>query len=160
MLERIPLAVQFSLWEYPGMENLSGAAFYERLMEALRDAQLDLTQTQIAGIAGVQQPAVSKWKSDESFPEYENALRLAQRACVSVSWLWLGLGNKKNGGDMDDQTIALLEAWHRMPEAARKELLEYIRFRAATSPDNQPTPPPVDSAHSLIASGIYFSFGS
>jgi transcriptional regulator with XRE-family HTH domain len=147
MLNGIPLAVQFSLWEYPGMHNLSGAAFYERLMEALADAGLPQTQTQIADMAGVQQPAVSKWKSDESFPEYEPALRLAQRACVSVSWLWLGLGNKKNGGDMDDQTIALLDAWHRMPETARQELLEYIRFRAASAQDSPPPPPPANPAH-------------
>ena len=141
------MAGRFPLWEYRSMHNLSGAAFYARLMESLTDAGLPTTQVQIADMAGVQQPAVSKWKSDESFPEYEAALRLAQRARVSVSWLWLGLGNKKNGGDMDDQTVALLDAWHRMPEAARKELLEYIRFRAAASSDApQPDPPP-EPAH-------------
>jgi transcriptional regulator with XRE-family HTH domain len=129
MMNAILMAPPLSLWEYRGMD-LSGAAFYKRLMEAFTDLGEEPTQTQLAEWAGLQQPAVSKWKSDASFPDYENARRLALRARVSIAWLWLGLGNKNNGGDMDDQTNELLEAWHRMPEQARREMLEYIRYRA------------------------------
>lgn len=143
------IAVPFSLWEYPRMTTRStGAEFYERLLEALKDAELPTTQTSIADFLDIHQSAVAKWKSSESFPTYENARRLAQRASVSLTWLWLGIGNKKNGGSMDDQTVQLLDAWHQMPEVARAELLEYIRFRAAherdRSRDTDPTP---DSTH-------------
>jgi transcriptional regulator with XRE-family HTH domain len=120
------------------MSAPTGAEFFARLLEALTDAGLPTTQTEIGAMCGVNQSAVAKWKSSESFPTYENALRLAQRARVSLSWLWLGLGNKNNGGDMDEQTVALLDAWHRLPEAVRREILEYIRFRSQA--DSAPLP--------------------
>jgi transcriptional regulator with XRE-family HTH domain len=141
------VAHQLSLWEYLGMRQLSGRDFYERVVEAFTDASLSTTQTAIAEAAGLQQPAVSKWKQGESFPGYDVAIRLAQRASVSVSWLWLGVGNKKNGGNMDDQTVALLDAWHRMPEQARVELLEYIRYRAASESEKPGSPPEPENKH-------------
>ena len=113
------------------MHKPTGQEFYARLMEALKDSGLPTSQTSVAQFLGVHQSAVAKWKSGESFPTFENAQKLAQRASVAVNWLYLGLGNKKQENDMDEQTVALLKAWDRMPETARSELLEYVRYRAA-----------------------------
>jgi transcriptional regulator with XRE-family HTH domain len=132
------LPIQLALWDYSAMPKPSGQDFYTRLLEALRDANLPTTQTSIADYLGINQSAVAKWKSGESFPEYENALRLAQRASVSVSWLWIGAGDKKSQSEMDEQTVELLRAWHQMPDQARDVLLEFARLHAAAQ--TKPTP--------------------
>jgi transcriptional regulator with XRE-family HTH domain len=133
MRNQYGLAPQLVLWDDAGMEKPTGQDFFARLIEALRDAGLSTTQTSIAEYLGINQSAVAKWKSGESFPEYEHAFRLAQRAEVSIPWLLLGIGNKS---DMDEQTLELLRSWEKMPEQARAELLQFVRFRvAATGPD-------------------------
>lgn len=113
------------------MEIPTGQEFYARLIEALRDADLPITQTSIAEFLDIHQSAISKWKSGESFPEMENAIKLAQRARVSLPWLLLGVGSKKQEENMDDQTVELLQTWARMPQSGKDELLEFLRFRAA-----------------------------
>lgn len=143
MLVHLEMTEQLGLWEYPGMDRQTGSDFYARLMEAFADMGERPTQMQIAEYCGLQQPAVSKWKSGESFPEFDVAKKLAQRARCNVVWLYLGIGNKKNEGDMDEQTTALLDAWQGMPESARAELLEYIRFRAEQERQRMAASPPV-----------------
>jgi transcriptional regulator with XRE-family HTH domain len=137
------LVGQLYLWEYPGMEKPTGQDFYGRLIEALQDADLPTTQTSIADFLGINQSAVAKWKSGESFPEFDNVFRLAQRAGVSIPWLLLGIGDKKQNTNMDDQTVELLRNWEKMPQAARDELLQFVRFRVATEtpPDPKPKTP-------------------
>jgi hypothetical protein len=40
---------------------------------------------------------------------------------------------------MDEQTLELLRSWEKMPEQARAELLQFVRFRVAASrPDREP----------------------
>lgn len=119
------------LWEYPEMalDTPTGQAFYARLIEAFKDADLSTTQTSIAAFLNINQSAVAKWKSGESFPSWDNVVKLAQRANVSVTWLYLGSGDKH---EMDEQTKKMLDAWHEMSESARAELLEYLQFRAAS----------------------------
>ncbi len=119
------------------MEKPTGQEFFARLLEALRDADLPTTQTSVAEFLGINQSAVAKWKSGESFPEFDNVVRLASRARVSIPWLYLGVGNKKSQADMDDQTLELLRAWDRMPKGARDELLNFVRFRASLA-DQRP----------------------
>jgi transcriptional regulator with XRE-family HTH domain len=136
MRNQYGFAHQQGLWEVAGMEKPTGQEFFLRLIEALRAADLPTTQTSIAEFLGINQSAVAKWKSGESFPEYEHAFRLAGRACVSIPWLLLGIGNKS---DMDEQTLELLRSWEKMPEQARAELLQFVRFRVAASrPDREP----------------------
>lgn len=113
------------------MEKPTGQEFFARLIEALQDADLPTTQTSIADYLDINQSAVAKWKSGESFPEFETVFRLAQRAQVSIPWLLLGVGSKKQEANMDEQTIELLRNWERMPQAAKDELLAFVRFRAA-----------------------------
>lgn len=119
------------------MEKPTGQEFFARLMEALRDAGLPTKQTSIAEFLDINQSAVSKWKSGESFPEFEQAQRLAAYTGVSVPWLWLGWGQKH---DMDEMTLELLRHWEAMPESARNELLQFVRFRASnTDPRHDPS---------------------
>jgi transcriptional regulator with XRE-family HTH domain len=141
------LPIQLALWDYSAMPKPSGQDFYSRVLEALRDADLPTTQTSIADYLGINQSAVAKWKSGESFPEYENALKLAQRAGVSVSWLWIGAGDKKTLSEMDEQTVEMLRAWHSMSDQAREVLLQFARLHAdaQTKPSPSDEPPPSDN---------------
>jgi transcriptional regulator with XRE-family HTH domain len=120
------------------MEKPTGQEFFARLIEALRAADLPTTQTSIADYLGINQSAVAKWKAGDNFPEFAHVFRLAERAGVSIPWLLLGIGNK---GDMDEQTLELLRSWEKMPEQARAELLQFVRFRvSAVSDGRDPTP--------------------
>ena len=66
---------------------------------------------------------------------------------VSVEWLLTGRGNKKQeGSDMDELTQALLNHWAELSEDARREILDFVEFRATkeqddTRPAHKPRPP-------------------
>lgn len=117
----------------------SGSGFYARLTEALTDAGYPTTQNQIADLLKVSQPLVSKWKNDQAYPSKATAAKAAELCRVSLSWLFFGLGHKKDGS-VDDMVWALMEAFDRLPLEQRKELVAYARFKAA-----QADPPASDN---------------
>jgi transcriptional regulator with XRE-family HTH domain len=121
----------------------TGAEFYGRLIEALREAEQGTTQVEIAKVAGVNQSAVSKWKNNETYPSVENALRAAATLNVSAAWLYLGIGNKRDDEEMDKLTWALLRTFAKIPVESKRELLAFARFKAGEPPLNDD---PVDLA--------------
>jgi transcriptional regulator with XRE-family HTH domain len=116
----------------------TGAEFFDRLCEAFEEAGLGTTQVEIAKLVGVNQSAVSKWKNNESYPSVETALRAATVSKVSVAWLYLGIGNKREDDEMDKLTWALLRTMAKLPVADRRELLDLAEIKAARSKGDGP----------------------
>lgn len=124
-----------------------GSEFYARLTEALRDRGMPTKQTAIANLVGVNQSTVSKWANDQAFPTKENVLTAARVTGFSFSWLYSGIGAKKDGG-VDALTWALLERFEQLPPEKKKEVIDFARFKAealatdssAAKPAANPTP--------------------
>ena len=89
--------------------------------------QYDLTQEDIAKIAGVSYQAVSSWERGEKSPRMGAVIKLAQH---------FGLKNSDlidNGIDLDDRpaTIALSRAdnpYDDLPEEAQQEIENFIEY--------------------------------
>jgi transcriptional regulator with XRE-family HTH domain len=106
--------------------------FWLRLVEAFTDAGLDHSQTAIARQVGVAQSAVAKWANGSGYPHLRKCLRIAEMTGVSADWLLTGRGNKKQGeGHMDESTQTLLAQWAELPASTKREVLEFVRWKAA-----------------------------
>jgi transcriptional regulator with XRE-family HTH domain len=109
--------------------------FWHRLVEAFGDSGLDVSQSAIARQLDLGQSAVAKWAHGSGYPTLRKCIQIARLTGVSVEWLLTGRGNKKlEGNDMDDMTQSLLERWSDLPEPAKREILEFVEFRAAKEP--------------------------
>jgi transcriptional regulator with XRE-family HTH domain len=110
--------------------------FWPRLVEAFADSGLETSQSAIARHLDIGQSAVAKWAHGSGYPTLRKCIHIARITGVSVEWLLTGRGNKnQKGGDMDDLTQRLLEQWAELPEAAQREILEFVKFRVATEPE-------------------------
>lgn len=121
--------------------------FWDRLTSAFEGAGLDTSQSAIARQVGLGQSAVAKWASGAGYPTLRHCIHIARMTDVSVEWLLTGRGNKKQeGSDMDELTQALLNHWAELSEDARREILDFVEFRATkeqddTRPAHKPRPP-------------------
>lgn len=109
--------------------------FWHRMVEAFEDAGYETSQSAIARQLELGQSAVAKWAHGSGYPTLRKCIQIARLTGVNVEWLLTGRGNKKaQGADMDELTHALLDRWVDLPEAAKREILEFIEFRAAKEP--------------------------
>ncbi len=110
--------------------------FWNRLVEAFTDAGLDHSQTAIARQLGIAQSAVAKWANGSGYPHLRKCLYIAEMTGVSADWLLTGRGNKKQGdGHMDESTQALLAQWAELPASTKREVLEFVRWKASQPPE-------------------------
>jgi transcriptional regulator with XRE-family HTH domain len=66
-------------------------AFSENLKSARK--KKGLSQEQLAELMGVSRQAVSKWESDDGYPETEKLIQLSEMLEVSLDYLLLGKGH-------------------------------------------------------------------
>lgn len=106
--------------------------FWDRVTEAFAEAGLETSQTSVARALDVGQSAVQKWAKGAGYPTLRKCIQIAKLTGVSVEWLLTGRGNKKQQGEnMDDLTQTLLDLWDSLSDAAKSEVLAYIKFRAS-----------------------------
>lgn len=112
--------------------------FWDRLVSAFSDAGYESSQAAIARRLDIGQSAVAKWAHGTGYPTLRKCIQIARLTGVSVEWLLTGRGNKKQqGDDMDALTQALLEKWAELPDEVKREILDFVEFRAAK--DARPT---------------------
>ena len=101
---------------------------YERVKSAFGTVGIT-TQNEIAKTCGLGQGSVSRWANGVNYPTIRNMLDISRRTRHCVQWLYSGEGPRLIEGNADhtDEITAILNA---LPEATRKELEEYIRYRA------------------------------
>lgn len=122
----------FSVAATACQDELMQSDFWVRLTTAFRDAGLPTSQTAIARQLQVGQSAVAKWVHGAGYPTLRKCITAALLTGTNVEWLLTGRGpQKQEGGNVDELTQALLKQWADTPVAIRREMLEYLEFRAA-----------------------------
>jgi transcriptional regulator with XRE-family HTH domain len=106
--------------------DLSGEAFYARLLEALRAAGIPATQAAIAEMLGVGQSAVSHLATGKSFPSLELLVKLARATRVSVDWLVTGRHGESPPADA--AAAELLRIFRSLGAGQREWLLQAARL--------------------------------
>lgn len=106
--------------------DLSGEAFYARLLEALRAAGIPATQSAIAEMLGVGQSAVSHWATGKSFPSLELLVKLARATRVSIDWLVTGRHGESPPAD--PEAAELLGIFRGLRAEQRAWLLQAARL--------------------------------
>lgn len=111
-------------------------SFLDRAMEALRDRYPKdrPTQTRLAKIAGVSQPAVHEWGMPGRAPEHARVLKLALELNVCVEWLYTGRGPKHPPAQPDEPFLA---CWQNLDPDTRKQIALYTEFLKGSSPPRQ-----------------------
>ena len=115
--------------------------FWHRLVEAFEDSGLEVSQSALARQLDLGQSAVAKWAHGSGYPTLRKCIQIARLTGVSVEWHLTGRGNKNaQGAEMDELTHALLDRWADLPDTAKREILEFIEFRAAKEPQTSRVP--------------------
>lgn len=103
--------------------------FLERALEALRDRypRERATQTRLAKIVGVSQPAVFEWGLPGRAPDHSKVLKLATDLNVCVEWLYTERGPKhpQKAGDSPDP---FLRDWDKLDPELRRQIVKYADF--------------------------------
>jgi transcriptional regulator with XRE-family HTH domain len=112
--------------------------FWDRLQAAFKRAGLDTSQSAIARQVGIGQSAVARWASGGGYPTLDKCIKIALLTGCRVEWLLTGRGVMRGeGDDMDELTQSLLATWGQLSAQTKREILEFIEFRAAKA-----SPPP------------------
>lgn len=107
-------------------------AFAARMHEVCEDLGIPERgrQTALAKLFGLTPNAARKWLLGEGMPELSLAVKIAQRAEVSVLWLLQGVLPKRPGR-VEVRALLLDEILDALKPASRDELLGYLRFRVS-----------------------------
>lgn len=134
------LPLRAALW--PVTLAFMASNFWDRLQQAFAERGYETSQSGIARELGCGQSAVAKWAKGTGYPSMRRVVFAAKLLGVSANWLLTGQGNKnEQGDDMDPLTDRLLEQWAQLPAEVRREVLQYLQFRAAQARDGQERPP-------------------
>ena len=136
-MNHIQLVQQHARPDNPAMSR----DFYDRLKTAFDVAGLDSSQSAIARHVGIGQSAVARWASGGGYPTLDKCIRIALLTNVRIEWLLTGRGVMRGkGDDMDAMTQSLLSAWSQLPAQTKREILEFIEFRASKAASGPPGP--------------------
>lgn len=103
-----------------------------------------LTQSKLSDIVGKGQQAVSKWENDQSIPDFDSLMFLAQYFCVSIDYLLCVdrvsqiTQPSESIGELRNEIIQLLEG---LPDADLRRVGDFVaglkaaRADAAAAPD-------------------------
>jgi hypothetical protein len=116
-----------------GMPKTKERTFLERAMEALRERypKEKPTQTRLAKIADVSQPAVHEWGLPDRAPSYPSVKKLAEELNVCVEWLYTERGPKRPAAtaeNPDDALSPILQIWPNLDVNTRKQIARYADF--------------------------------
>lgn len=85
-------------------------------------------QAELGRAFGVTSKAARRWLTAEGYPETELLTAIAKWADVNVEWLMTGRGPKR-GNLIDTKALVLDEALRSLGPEARKEALDFIRYK-------------------------------
>jgi hypothetical protein len=102
--------------------------FLERALEALKERHPKerATQTRLAKMAGVSQPAVHEWGLPNRAPEHPSVLKLAKELNVCVEWLYTERGPKHPAAT--PETEPFLQRWGELDPELRRQIARYADF--------------------------------
>lgn len=109
--------------------------FLERALEALKDRypRERPTQTRLAKITGVSQPAVFEWGLPGRAPDHGKVLKLAAELNVCVEWLYTERG-PKHPQKTSDSPEPFLRDWEKLDPEVRRQITRYAEFVKTESP--------------------------
>lgn len=112
-----------------GMAKQRERTFLERALEALKDRypRERATQTRLAKITGVSQPAVFEWGLPGRAPDHVKVLKLATELNVCVEWLYTERG-PKNPQKTADSPEPFLRDWDKLDPELRRQIARYADF--------------------------------
>lgn len=112
-----------------GMAKTRERPFLERALEALRDRypKERPTQTRLAKLAGVSQPAVFEWGLPGRAPDHAKVLKLATELNVCVEWLYTERG-PKHPQKAADSPEPFLRDWDKLDPDVRRQIARYADF--------------------------------
>lgn len=112
-----------------GMAKPREQTFLERALEALKDRHPKErpTQTRLAKITGVSQPAVFEWGLPGRAPDHAKVLKLATELNVCVEWLYTGRG-PKHPQKVTDSPEPFLRDWDKLDPELRRQIARYADF--------------------------------
>lgn len=103
---------------------------WDRIRQAMTEKGLKPTQVECAKLIGVTQPSVWEWANGRTAPSIENSITLAKKLNVCVEWILTGEGPKRPGPPMEPEAQAVWDAWDRVPEDAKKQVVGYVEALA------------------------------
>lgn len=112
-----------------GMAKNRDRTFLERALEALKDRhpRERPTQTRLAKIVGVSQPAVFEWGLPGRAPDHAKVLKLATELNVCVEWLYTERG-PKHPQKTADSPEPFLRDWDKLDPDLRRQIARYADF--------------------------------
>jgi hypothetical protein len=127
-----------ALGDYLPMPRTRTRTFLERALEALRERhpRERPTQTRLAKIAGVSQPAVFEWGLPDRAPAHPQVLKLARELNVCVEWLYTERG-PKHPQKAADSPEPFLQTWENLDPETKRQLERYAEFIKGESPRQQ-----------------------
>lgn len=84
------------------------------------------TQTRLAKMVGVSQPAVHEWGFPDRAPEHTAVLKLAHELNVCVEWLYTERGPKRPPPTQEVQ--AFLAGFNQLDDDLKKQIANYAEF--------------------------------
>ena len=112
---------------------------WERIAEALEDADRPANQPEAAKICGIEQPSVSDWNKSNKGPALGNALTLAKALNICVEWIYTERGPKR---PVPPEYCAdqLWSVWQRLSDTEKASILGYAEGLAGRSPTKKDSP--------------------
>lgn len=112
-----------------GMAKPRERTFLDRALEALKERypRERPTQTRLAKITGVSQPAVFEWGLPGRAPDHAKVLKLATELNVCVEWLYTERG-PKNPQKATDSPEPFLRDWDKLDPEVRRQIARYADF--------------------------------
>jgi len=98
-------------------------SFYRRLEPLLTER--NLTQKDLADIAGVKPPSVFEWKNEETMPRADTAIKIADYFNVSVKWLVLG----KQDTEFNQNERELLSGFRLLDTRDQGDVLGIVQMK-------------------------------
>lgn len=113
-------------WDMPKIKERT---FLERALEALKERypRERPTQTRLAKIVGVSQPAVFEWGLPGRAPDHAKVLKLATELNVCVEWLYTERG-PKHPQKPTDSPEPFLRDWDKLDPDLRRQIARYADF--------------------------------
>lgn len=112
-----------------GMAKARERTFLERALEALQDRhpRERPTQTRLAKLTGVSQPAVFEWGLPGRAPDHAKVLKLAAELNVCVEWLYTERG-PKHPQKATDSPEPFMRDWDKLDPELRRQIARYADF--------------------------------
>lgn len=108
-------------------------SFSRRMHEICDDMKLPKhgRQSELGKIFGISQKGARKWLEAESFPAWENVIRITEWANVTVDWLMSGRGTKRPGDIYPTKALAHVATIMMAMEPEKQYLLARLADQVA-----------------------------